>query len=135
MVEIPDSLYTLFSTTLEERDGRYVVSVPADEVEHSPVAAGQTYRVALLERGTSPDATGESTTERPSSGADHPPEPPVEEGEVRTVTVEALGDKGDGIAKVERGYVVIVPGAGPGEEVEVEIESVQQNVAFAEVID
>jgi Predicted RNA-binding protein, contains TRAM domain len=54
---------------------------------------------------------------------------------VRQVTVESVGDQGDGIAKVERGYVVIVPDARPGDEPTVEIEEVQQNVAFARVID
>jgi len=38
-------------------------------------------------------------------------------------------------AKVERGYVVIVPGAHPGDEPTVEIEQVQENVAFASIAD
>lgn len=61
--------------------------------------------------------------------------PPVDEGEVRDVTIETVGDQGDGIAKVERGYVVIVPGAQPGDEPTVEIEQVQENVAFARIVD
>ena len=61
--------------------------------------------------------------------------PPVEEGEVREVTIETLGDQGDGIAKVERGYVVIVPGARPGDRPTVEIEQVRRNVAFATVVE
>jgi tRNA/tmRNA/rRNA uracil-C5-methylase (TrmA/RlmC/RlmD family) len=32
------------------------------------------------------------------------------------VTIETVGDQGDGIAKVERGYVVIVPETQPGEQ-------------------
>jgi predicted RNA-binding protein with TRAM domain len=59
----------------------------------------------------------------------------VEEGEVRDVTIETVGDQGDGIAKVERGYVVIVPGAQPGDKPTVEIEQVQENVAFASIVD
>jgi predicted RNA-binding protein with TRAM domain len=51
------------------------------------------------------------------------------------VTIETIGDQGDGIAKVDRGYVVIVPDAQPGDEPTVEIEQVQQNVAFASVVD
>lgn len=39
------------------------------------------------------------------------------------------------IARVERGYVVIVPDADLNERVEVEITSARENVAFAEVID
>jgi len=51
------------------------------------------------------------------------------------VTIETLGDKGDGIAKIERGYVVIVPDSQPGDEPTVEITSVRQNVSFAEVVE
>jgi predicted RNA-binding protein with TRAM domain len=51
------------------------------------------------------------------------------------VTIETVGDQGDGIAKVERGYVVIVPDAQPGDEPTIEIEQVQQNVAFASIVD
>jgi predicted RNA-binding protein with TRAM domain len=51
------------------------------------------------------------------------------------VTIETIGDQGDGIAKVDRGYVVIVPGGQPGDEPTVEIEQVQENVAFASVVD
>ena len=51
------------------------------------------------------------------------------------MTIESVGDQGDGIAKVERGYVVIVPGARPGDEVEVEIQNARENVAFGEVIE
>lgn len=51
------------------------------------------------------------------------------------MTIEPIGDRGDGIAKVDRGYVVIVPGAQPGEEPIVEIEAVRPNVAFVSVVD
>ena len=64
-----------------------------------------------------------------------PSEPPVDEGEVRDVTIKTVGDQGDGIAKVERGYVVIVPGAQPSDGPTVEIEQVQENVAFASIVD
>ncbi|OYR81860.1 deoxyribonuclease, partial [Halorubrum sp. E3] len=45
------------------------------------------------------------------------------------------GDQGDGIAKVERGYVVIVPETSVGDRVTVEIQQVRENVAFADVVD
>jgi len=51
------------------------------------------------------------------------------------VTIESLGDQGDGIAKIDRGYVVIVPGTRPDDEVTVEIENARENVAFARVRD
>ena len=51
------------------------------------------------------------------------------------MTIESLGDQGDGIAKIDRGYVVIVPGTRPDDEVTVEIENARENVAFARVRD
>jgi predicted RNA-binding protein with TRAM domain len=138
MVEIPDSLRSLFTGTVEERDGRYYIEVPKSEIEHQAARPGQTYRVAVLP-DTRSDAAGANTeTADPETSPDSDegrPEPPVDEGEIRTVTVESVGDQGDGIAKVERGYVVIVPEAEPGEQPTVEIEQVKQNVAFARVVD
>ena len=137
MVEIPDSLRSVFSATVRENGGTYVLEVPTGEVDHGAVAPGETYRVAVLADARR-SAAGRDDT-RPSRGpenaGDDPPEPPVEEGEVREVTIETLGDQGDGIAKVERGYVVIVPGARPGDRPTVEIEQVRRNVAFATVVE
>ena len=64
----------------------------------------------------------------------HKQGPPVEEGETRSVSIDTLGDQGDGIAKVERGFIVIVPGTKPGDKLDVEITDVQETVAFAEPI-
>jgi predicted RNA-binding protein with TRAM domain len=51
------------------------------------------------------------------------------------VRIETTGDQGDGIAKVERGYVVIVLGEQPADELSVEIEQVKENVAFASIVE
>ena len=134
MVEIPDSLRSLFTARVEERGGRYVIEVPESEIEHEATRPGETYRVAVLptpESGGGSTDTSSTTSDRDSG----PPDPPVDEGEVRDVTIESVGDQGDGIAKVERGYVVIVPDAKPGDQPTVEIEQVKKNVAFARVID
>ena len=138
MVEIPDSLRSVFNATVHERDGGYVVEIPADEVTHDAVIVGETYRVALLDTpparaSAEQDASQSSQTQR--RDRQHSPGPPVAEGEVREVTIETIGDQGDGIAKVERGYVVIVPGVQPGQQPTVEIEQVQENVAFASVVE
>ena len=73
----------------------------------------------------------------PESDSDGPTqqEPPVEPGDIREVTIESLGDQGDGIAKIDHGYVVIVPETRPDGEVTVEIENARENVAFARVRD
>ncbi len=138
MVEITDSLACLYTGRVESRGDDYVVTVPASEVEHGGVAVGERYRVALLDRAVSgePEAADEAADDRSVSRDDAVrSDPPVSEGEVRNVTVETLGDKGDGIAKIERGYVVIVPDAEPGDEPTVEITSVRENVSFAEVVE
>ena len=129
MVEIPDTLECLFSTPLEEQNGSYTIEVPRRELEEGSLTAGETYRVVLLE-GPELPTSSTSTQSHPDEQA-----PPVESGDIREVTIESLGDQGDGIAKVERGYVVIVPGARPGDEVTVEIETARHNVAFAEIHD
>jgi predicted RNA-binding protein with TRAM domain len=135
MVEIPDSLRSLFTAEIEEHEGRYVIEIPESEIEHDAAAPGQTYRVAILPRYDSGTAQ-QSAEESPQSADDNgPPDPPVDEGEVRDVTIESVGDQGDGIAKVERGYVVIVPDAQPGDQPTVEIEQVKENVAFATILE
>jgi len=137
MIEIPDSLRSVFSAQLEERDGSYVVDIPASEIEHDALAADETYRVAIL---ASESLTGQKTHQeqhQPAVQETAPTSdgPPVDEGEVRDVTIETTGDQGDGIAKVERGYVVIVTGGQPGDEPTVEIEQVKENVAFASIVE
>ncbi len=137
MIEISDSLRSLFSAQIEERDGSYIVDVPASEIEHDALAADETYRVAILKSESS--TSKKTQEEQPQSAAQEPTPmsdgPPVDEGEVRDVTIETTGDQGDGIAKVERGYVVIVPGGQPGDEPSVEIEQVKANVAFASIVE
>ena len=51
------------------------------------------------------------------------------------MTIELLGKQGDGTVKIERGYVVIVPDAHPGDEPTVRINRTPDNVAFASVVD
>lgn len=58
---------------------------------------------------------------------------PVRKGDVRTVTIEALGRQGDGIAKIE-GYTVFVPETEPGETLDIEIEAVKVNFGFGQRI-
>jgi len=58
---------------------------------------------------------------------------PVRVGEEYEVSIEAVGGKGDGIAKV-KGFVLFVPGVKKGDYVKVRITKVLQNVGFAEVI-
>ena len=56
-------------------------------------------------------------------------------GEIRYVEIESLGKQGDGIARSERGYVIIVPGSKVGEQVKIEIVDVKSNFAIANVVE
>ncbi len=51
------------------------------------------------------------------------------EGGVYDVTITDIGERGDGIGKIE-GLVIIVPDATPGETVRVRITRVERKVAF-----
>lgn len=138
MTEISDSLRLLFETAVEEDGDRYVVSIPKELVENGTVTTETLYRVALLGTETAPEEAAESEpTPRATpqeTQSTQPQGPPVEEGETRVVSIDTLGDQGDGIAKVERGFIVIVPGTKPGDRVEVEITDVKETVAFAETV-
>jgi len=58
---------------------------------------------------------------------------PVREGDELDVKIEAVGEKGDGIAK-KQGFVLFVPGTKEGDEVRVRVTRVLRNAGFAEVI-
>jgi len=128
-VEISDKLLCLFSAEVTDDGDSYTVEVPKREVERGTVAPGATYRVALIERERS------ASSEEAGESAPSEPQPPVERGETRYVEIEDIGKQGDGIARVERGYVIIVPGAEVGERVKVEITEVKSNFAVGEILD
>ena len=58
---------------------------------------------------------------------------PVNEGEEYDVKIEAIGDKGDGIAKKD-GFVLVIPGAQLNDEVRIKVTKVLRKVGFAEVV-
>ncbi|MFC6951367.1 TRAM domain-containing protein [Halorubellus litoreus] len=129
-MEISDKLLCLFSAEVTDDGDSYTVEIPKREVERGTVAPGDTYRVALIERERS--ASSDDSGDEPSPSE---PQPPVERGETRYVEIEDIGKQGDGIARVERGYVIIVPGADVGERVKVEITEVKSNFAVGEILD
>ena len=60
--------------------------------------------------------------------------PPVSVGDVREVKIVAIGNSGDGIAKVN-GFVVFVPGTKINDVVKVKVTKVLKKFAFAEVVE
>ena len=131
-MEISDELLCLFSADVRDDGDRYVVEVPRREIESGSIDPGGVYRVALISRADEGErADDESATDATRDG----PQPPVESGEIRYVEIEDLGKQGDGIARVERGYVIIVPGAEVGDRVKIEVAEVKSNFAVGEVIE
>lgn len=130
-LEIADTLLCLFSADVSDDGDRYVVEVPRREIDTGSIESGETYRVALISADESEAASESSeTTSTPSE-----PQPPVEAGEIRYVEIEDIGKQGDGIARVERGYVIIVPGGEIGERVKVEVSEVKSNFSVGEIIE
>lgn len=149
MVEISDSLRLLFETSLESEGNQYVIPIPTELVEDASLTEDETYRITLFpnfpihdeshaeanqQRTESDVSQSEEKSRTPWRTKSRPQNPPVEEGEVRSVSIDTLGDQGDGIAKVERGFIVIVSGTHPGGQVDVEITNVKDAVAFTEPI-
>ncbi|WP_135830762.1 TRAM domain-containing protein [Halorussus halobius] len=120
----------LFAGAVEQQDGTYLIKIPEREIDRGDLQQGDTYRVAVLGAAATDDA---AKTPTDSQRERTPSTPPVAEGEQRTVEIEDIGDQGDGITRVERGFVVIVPDTERGERVTVEITDVTENVAFAEI--
>lgn len=157
-MKISDDLQCLFHAEIEERDGSYVVELPESELSAGGLQEGQLQRVALLAPivDDSDSAAGGSESEAPEPARrtnGHTPQdssaatvsrgqqrrantdaPPVQEGDQRTVDIEDIGEQGDGIARVDRGYIVIVPDTEQGERVTIEITDVAETVGFAEVV-
>lgn len=58
---------------------------------------------------------------------------PVSVGEELDVMIEAVGEKGDGVAKV-KGFVLFIPNVKEGQNVKVRVSKVLRKVGFADVI-
>lgn len=126
MVEISEKMHCLYSGTVTPADDNYIIEIPAVEIETGTVPPDGTVRVAIL-----PQKDTATTTTHQSSYS----EPPVSEGERREVTIEDIGSAGDGIAYLDRGYILFVPETELDETVSVEVERVMQRFAVAAVLD
>tara|TARA_Y100000310_G_scaffold344679_1_gene458747 strand:+ start:4796 stop:5152 length:357 start_codon:yes stop_codon:yes gene_type:complete len=58
---------------------------------------------------------------------------PVNVGDEIDVKIEAVGEKGDGIAKKD-GFVLFVPNTKEGQDVKIRVTKVLRKVGFAEVV-
>ncbi|MEZ5334765.1 MAG: translation initiation factor IF-2 subunit beta [Methanolobus sp.] len=57
----------------------------------------------------------------------------IEEGNEYDVRIDAVGSKGDGIAKVDK-FTIFVPGAAKGETLKIRIKRISGTLAFAEKV-
>lgn len=130
-MDIPNEILCLFSGEINRQGGSYMIEIPEHEVALGDLEQDVPYRIAVVPQ---PEDQTASRTARRSTQEDDEFGPLVTEGDHRTVDIEDIGDQGDGIARVERGFVVIVPATEINERVEIEITSVTETVAFGEVI-
>ncbi len=131
-------LRSLFSAPVKETADSYIIELPRSEIDGGSVDGDETYQVALLSTGKSSAKDGspsESPDRASSTKESEHRNPPVSEGEERIVEITELGDQGDGLTYVERGFVVIVPETEVGERVRIHIETVHETVAFGEVVE
>ncbi|MFD1644004.1 TRAM domain-containing protein [Halohasta litorea] len=134
-MKISEDLTCLFSATVDEQSDSYVIEVPRAEVEEGFVDASRAHNIALLSTAAE-SAVDESDSTR--SETDHEGDqqgPPVSVGEQRIVEIDEMGDQGDGLARVEHGFVVIVPETEVGERVRIQIGHINETVAFADVVE
>lgn len=104
----------------------------ADETEETePEPEPEVEEEALEEESSTEDV--EETAEEDSE-SDQDFDKPVSEGDIVEVEIDDLGSKGDGIARVE-GFVVFVPGAEVDQTYDVEVTSVGNKFAFAEIVE
>ena len=131
-MEISDDVLCVFSAQIGGQNGSYRIEIPERELTLGDLGLGSSYRVAIL----SSDSAQTTATEAQRSTHDRTTsEPPVEVGEQYTVDIEDIGEQSDGIARVERGYVVVVPETELNERVTIEITDVTETVAFGEVVE
>lgn len=115
--------------------GSTVSNGSSPESQSDAVVASNADETASATTDSEAESSSSSSSQTPSTLSTDEPEPPVDRGEELVVDIESIGDQGDGIARVDRGYVIIVPDTDKGERVRINVTSVKQNVAFGEVVD
>lgn len=137
-LESSSQLKSLFSAPVEETRDSYVIEVPRSEVDKESIDGTEGYLVALLSSGGSSveaESSSKSRNRNSSTDQQQPQSPPVSEGDERIVEITQMGDQGDGLTRVEGGFVVVIPGVEVSERVRITIKTVHETVAFGEVIE
>jgi predicted RNA-binding protein with TRAM domain len=130
-MENQNELLCMFTGKVKENNGSYYIEVPENEIRHGTLDVNAPVSVSVKE---TPNTQHQQTQQQaPSGNPNGGLETPVDEGDVVEVNIEDMGDQGDGIARIEGGYVLIVPDTDPGDVEEVEIKHVNRNYAYAEL--
>jgi predicted RNA-binding protein with TRAM domain len=131
-MQVSEELLCLYHASVEHQGDSYALEVPEQEVS-GDLSGDEVHKVALIATSSDGTETTRDSLEREQT-VESEPNPPVDEGDIRKVEIEGLGDQGDGVGKIDGGYVVIVPETEPGDTVTAEMETVRENFAIAEVI-
>lgn len=123
MTDDSSELVCKFTGRIEKQGNDHVVTLPDTEIDYGSLAAGDIVRISVEASQNNLNSSVHRESTEPS--------PPVEVGEQLTVNIEDIGDQGDGIARVDRGYVLIVPDTEPGETVAVKVTQTNSNYGFA----
>jgi len=84
MVEISDSLCSLFTAKIKEEDGTFVIEIPSSEIKHGALTGDEMYRIALLDSSSEAESTSPQAPRHPASqgSTSHDSSgPPVDDGE------------------------------------------------------
>jgi len=123
-MEIPENLIYASRAAVEYRDGSFVVELPESTVQNSGITEDDIVQIAVL-----------GTDDRMEVTREHKPDDqPLDEGDELTVKIESIGEKGDGIAYTQEGFVVIIPDTNEGDEARVKVTDVHRDFAMAEVV-
>lgn len=123
-----------YTAQIEADDNRYLIEVPDTEIEFGTLSAGEAYRITI-ERISDLQTEDNPRQENGDSRASGVSQAPVDVGEQLDVEIEDIGKQGDGIARVGPGYVLIIPGSDVGDQMTVEVQEVNPNFGFAEIIE
>lgn len=146
------NMLSVFASAIKEEDGEYYIEVPSNEIEHGPLNEGEDIQVVIREQEGNVSIQGQGNQHQHKNQHQHNSggsrnrsrnggrnnshdQQPVSTGDVKRVNIESIGDQGDGIARVDRGYVLIIPDTEVGDEAKVRVTNVNENYADAEVIE
>jgi predicted RNA-binding protein with TRAM domain len=132
-MNISEDLLCLHNSTVERQDDSYVLEVPEQEIQNGDLSDDEVYKVALIAASSGGTETTLGSSDREQT-LESESGPPIDEGDIRKVEIEGVGDQGDGVGKIAGGYVVIVPETEPGDTVTAEMETVRENFAIAKVV-